>query len=89
MIFEPLSRDLVESREIPARRGQRVPVARRRASARNLERLRVGSWAGGHGRIREWGQAFYWLFGNSRGRHSTDILSEFRISGQVKMYALK
>jgi len=29
------------------------------------------------------------LFGNSRGRHSTDILSEFRISGQVKMYALK
>ena len=30
-----------------------------------------------------------WLFGNSRGRHSTDILSEFRISGQVKMYALK
>ena len=31
----------------------------------------------------------FWLFGNSRGRHSTDILSEFRISGQVKMYALK
>ena len=61
MIFEPLSRDLVESREIPARRGQRVPVARRRASARNLERLRVGSWAGGHGRIREWGQAFDYM----------------------------
>ena len=60
MIFEPLRRDLVESREIPARRGQRVPVARRRASARNLERLRVGSWAGGHGRIREWGQALEW-----------------------------